>query len=201
MDTAVQLVKTYLQANGFFTVTEYPILEVMGDGASRTVTDIDVLGLRFPGAGGFSSTASTGGLRIAPDPALGINDSYIEAIIGEVKEGAASLNKAATDPAVLRAVLERFGEVDSEVADVLVEELARAGEAIHPAGIRVRLMVFASKPPDQRNFRYTWLGLGDVGAWLATQIRDNWDRVKAVQSKDPALGFLILFEKALRGEN
>jgi len=201
MDTAVQLVKTYLQANGFFTVTEYPILEVMGDGASRTVTDIDVLGLRFPGAGGFSSTASTGGLRIAPDPALGISSSYIEAIIGEVKEGAASLNKAATDPAVLRAVLERFGEIDSDVADVLVEELARAGEALHPAGIRVRLMVFASKPPDQRTVHYTWLGLGDVGVWLATQIRDNWDRFKAVQSKDPALGFLILFEKALRGES
>lgn len=200
MDTAVQLVKTYLQANGFFTVTEYPILEVMGDGASRTVTDIDVLGLRFPGAGGFSSTASTGGLRIAPDPALGIDDSYIEAIIGEVKEGAASLNKAATDPAVLRAVLRRFGEMDSDVAQTLVEELARTGEALHPAGIRVRLMVFASKPPEHRNPHYTWLGLGDVGAWLATQIRDNWDRVKAVQSKDPALGFLILFEKALRGE-
>ena len=27
MDTAVALVRSYLQANGFFTVTEYPILE------------------------------------------------------------------------------------------------------------------------------------------------------------------------------
>lgn len=200
MDTAVALVKTYLQANGFFTVTEYPILEVMGDGASRTVTDIDVLGLRFPGAGGFSSTASTGGLRIAPDPALGIDDSYIEAIIGEVKEGAASLNKAATDPAVLRAVLRRFGDMDHEVVGVLVDELVKTGEAHHPAGIRVRLMVFASKAPDRRNFRYSWHSLGDIGSWLATQIRENWDSVKTVQSKDPALGFLILFEKALRGE-
>jgi len=200
MDTAVQLVKTYLQANGFFTVTEYPILEVMGDGASRTVTDIDVLGLRFPGAGGFSSSDATGGLRIAPDPALGINDSYIEAIIGEVKEGAASLNKAATDPAVLRAVLRRFGDMDHAVAGMLVDELIKTGEAHHPAGIRVRLMVFASKPPDRRDFRYPWHGLGDIGSWLATQIRENWDSVKSVQSKDPALGFLILFEKALRGE-
>jgi len=200
MDTAVQLVKTYLQANGFFTVTEYPILEVMGDGASRTVTDIDVLGLRFPGAGGFSSSDATGGLRIAPDPALGINDSYIEAIIGEVKEGAASLNKAATDPAVLRAVLRRFGDMDHAVAGMLVDELIKTGEAHHPAGIRVRLMVFASKPPDRRDFRYPWHGLGDIGSWLATQIRENWDSVKSVHSKDPALGFLILFEKALRGE-
>lgn len=200
MDTAVQLVKTYLQANGFFTVTEYPILEVLGDGASRTVTDIDVLGLRFPGAGELSATSSTGGLRIPPDPALGIDDSYIEAIIGEVKEGSASLNKAATDPAVLRAVLRRFGQMDPDVAKVLVDELIRTGEALHPAGIRVRLVVFASKPPDRRNFRYTWFGLGAIGAWLAAQIRDNWDSVKAVQSKDPALGFMILFEKALRGE-
>jgi len=29
MDTAVALVRSYLQANGFFTVTEYPILEVI----------------------------------------------------------------------------------------------------------------------------------------------------------------------------
>ena len=48
MDTAVALVKTYLQANGFFTVTEYPILESVGL-TTRNVTDIDILALRFPG--------------------------------------------------------------------------------------------------------------------------------------------------------
>jgi hypothetical protein len=201
MDTAVALVKTYLQTNGFFTVTEYPILEVMGDGVPRTVTDIDVLALRFPGAGGSSSNAQTRGLAIAPDPALDVSDGYIEAIIAEVKEGAAELNRAATDPDVLHVVLRRFGDMDPAAADGIVNELIRTGEAHHPAGIRVRLMVFAGKPPDRRSFRYPWMSLGAVGSWLTSQVRENWDRVKTVQSKDPALGFLILFEKALRGES
>ena len=201
MDTAVALVKTYLQANGFFTVTEYPILEVMGGGETRTVTDIDILALRFPGAGGFGTSGSTTGMRVEPDTELGIDDSVIEAIIGEVKEGSADLNKAARDPEVLRAVLRRFGAMDEDVADSLVDDLVRTGTAHHPAGIRVRLMVFASKPPSRRKFRYSWVSHASIGSWLQEQVRDNWDRVKAVQSKDAALGFLILFEKARRGES
>lgn len=201
MDTAVALVGSYLQANGFFTVTEYPILEMITGEATRTVTDIDVMALRFPGAGGTSSTATTGGLRITPDPALGITDQYIEVIIGEVKEGAAELNKAARDPDVLAAVLRRFGQMRDDVSDRLVAELIESGNAMHPAGIRMRLMVFASKPPNRRIVGYEWLSLGDIAAWLRTQVHENWDRMKAVQSKDPALGFLILFEKASRGED
>jgi hypothetical protein len=90
--------------------------------------------------------------------------------------------------------------MDPKIAGVLVDELIKTGEAHHPAGIRVRLVVFASKPPDRRGFRYSWYGLGAIGAWLSEQIRENWESVKAVQSKDPALGFMIMFEKALRGE-
>ena len=200
MDTAVALVKTYLQANGFFTVTEYPILEAMADGETRTVTDIDILALRFPGAGGFGTTSPTTGMRLAPDPALAVDDEVIEAIIGEVKEGSADLNKAARDPEVLQAVLRRFGAMESDVADSLVADLIRTGNAQHPAGIRVRLMVFASKPPSRRKFRYSWVSHGAIGSWLQEQVRENWDRVKTVQSKDAALSFLILFEKARRGE-
>jgi hypothetical protein len=200
MDTAVALVKSYLQANGFFTVTEYPILEMLTGEAARTVTDIDVMGLRFPGAGGPGSDATTGGLGIAPDPALDISDRYIEVIIGEVKEGAAVLNRAARDPEVLSAVLLRFGQMRKEVSDKLVEELIESGVAMHPAGIRMRLMVFASKPPTRKNVHYQWLSLGEIATWLRAQVHDHWDSIKAVQSKDPALGFLILFEKASRGE-
>ena len=201
MDTAVALVKSYLHANGFFTVTEYPILEVLEEGSTRTVTDADVLALRFPGAGGIESTASTGGLRIPPDPALELTESHIEVIIGEVKEGAAVLNKAARDPDVLAAVLRRFGQMDETVIESLVRDLSSSGTAFHPAGIRFRLMVFASKPPTRRTFSYHWMSLGTIGFWLAEQVRENWDKVKTVQSKDPALGMLILFEKAQRGES
>jgi hypothetical protein len=201
MDTAVALVRSYLQANGFFTVTEYPILEMIGEATPRTVTDVDVLGLRFPGAGGVGSDATTGGLRIPVDPALGLDDSVIEVIIGEVKEGAAILNKAARDPLVLAAVLLRFGHMNRDVVDGLVAELIETGVAHHPAGIRIRLAVFATKPPTRQNVKYEWISIGEIAKWLQAQVHENWDRVKTIQSKDPALSFLILFEKASRGES
>jgi hypothetical protein len=200
MDTAVALVKSYLQTNGFFTVTEYPILEMLEGTDTRTVTDIDVLALRFPGAGGAESTSTTGGLRIHPDPILSLDESHIEVIIGEVKEGAAVLNKSARDPEVLQAVLRRFGHMHPDVANGLVRELITSGTGYHPAGIRVRLMVFASKPPAHLPVPYEWISLGRAATWLQEQVRENWDRVKTIQSKDPALGMLILFEKATRDE-
>ncbi len=200
MDTAVALVQSYLYANGFFTVTEYPILETIAPGTSRTVTDIDVLALRFPGAGEGDGDATTSGIVLAPDPKLGISDEYIEVIIGEVKEGAAVLNKAARDPDVLHAVLGRFGKMRDDVADELIEELVRTGTAVHPAGIRLRQMVFASKPPTKRQIRYTWISHGHIAAWMREQVRTHWGKLKTIQSKDPALSFLLLFEKALQGE-
>jgi hypothetical protein len=200
MDTAVALVRSYLQANGFFTVTEYPILESI-DEATRTVTDIDILALRFPGAGGVGSEASTGGIRIQPDEALNLSRDNIEVIIGEVKEGAAELNKSARSPKVLAAVLRRFGQMKPEVIDEIVAELVETGTATHPAGIHLRLAVFATKPPTRRKIRYEWISIGHIATWMQEQVHDNWDRLKAVQSKDPALGFLLLFEKASRGES
>lgn len=200
MDTAVALVKTYLQANGFFTVTEYPILESIGV-TTRTVTDIDVLAMRFRGAGGLTSESPTGGIRIEPDTALGLSDAQIEVIIGEVKEGAAELNKAARDPAVIAAALRRFGELSPEAEEEIVKDLLDDGEAVHPAGLRIRQVVFATKPPSRRNNPYVWMNIGDIAEWMQTQVEAHWDKLKAVQSKDPALSFLLLFEKARRGES
>ncbi len=200
MDTAVALVRSYLQINGFFTVTEYPILESIGL-TTRNVTDVDVLALRFPGAGGFGSESPTGGLRIEPDPELDLSDGQIEFIIGEVKEGAAELNKAARDPAVVAAALCRFGAMRTEVEDELVRELIETGVAFHPAGIRLRQMVFATKPPAQRRYSYRWMDIGHIAEWMTAQVRQHWDQIKTVQSKDPALSFLLLFEKARRGES
>lgn len=200
MDTAVALVRSYLQTNGFFTVTEYPILESIGL-TTRNVTDVDVLALRFPGAGGFGSESPTGGLRIEPDPELDLSESQIEFIIGEVKEGAAEMNKAARDPAVVAAALCRFGAMESEVEDELVKELIETGVAFHPAGIRLRQLVFATKPPTDRRYAYRWMDIGHIAEWMTDQVQQHWDQIKTVQSKDPALSFLLLFEKARRGES
>ena len=202
MDTAVSLVQSYLFANGFFTVTEYPILETLTPGSSRTVTDIDMLALRFPGAGDSQRAATTSGIVLQPDPALELSDNYIEVIIGEVKEGAAELNKAARDPDVLTAVLDRFGRMKPEVEAQVVRELVRTGTAVHPTGlVRFRLMVFASQAPSRRRIRYTWISHGHIVGWMRNEVRTHWEQLKTIQSKNPALSYLILFEKALRGED
>ncbi len=200
MDAAVALVQTYLYANGYFTVTEYPILEHMASSTPRTVTDVDVLAVRFPGAGSISIDGDTGGIAFEPDPALDTSDETIDVIIGEVKEGAAELNHAARDPLVLRAAIGRVGRIRPEIADQIVDSLIKSGHAMHPAGIRLRLMVFASKPPTRRHVPYTWMSHGHISLWLREQLRSRWDVVKSVQSKDPALGFMLLDEKAVRGE-
>lgn len=49
VDTAVALVQTYLQLNGYFTVTEFPVIESSGPGG-RSVTDLDTLAVRFRNA-------------------------------------------------------------------------------------------------------------------------------------------------------
>jgi hypothetical protein len=201
MDTAVSLVQAYLYANGYFTVTEYPILEQIGTDAPRTVTDIDILAVRFPGAGAINESASTSGITLEPDPELDLSEEMIDVIIGEVKEGAAELNKAARDPAVLTAVCGRIGRISPEIAEQVVADLIRTGTAIHPAGIRLRQMVFASRPPSRKNVAYTWIRLGRITIWMRDRIRDHWDSMKAIQSKDPALSFMLLREKAERGED
>lgn len=201
MDTAVALVQTYLYANGFFTVTEYPVLEQMDTTHPRTLTDVDVLAVRFPGAGSISLNGGTGGVEVHPDPILGPSERYIEVVIGEVKEGAAELNRSAQDPLVLRAAIGRVGKIKPEIADALVADLIATGTAMHPAGIRLRQIVFASKPPSRPNPTYTWVSHGHITKWLVEQVRDNWEIYKSIQSKDPALGFVLLHEKGLRGED
>jgi hypothetical protein len=201
MDTAVALVQAYLYANGYFTITEYPILEQIGTGTPRTVTDIDVLAVRFPGAGAINESQSTSGINLEPDPRLDLSDEMIDVIIAEVKEGAAELNKSARDPAVLTAVCGRIGRISPEIAEDIVADLIATGTAIHPAGIRLRQMVFASRPPNTRKVPYTWISHGHITIWMRNQIREHWDTIKTVQSKDPALGFMLLREKAERGED
>jgi len=200
MDTAVSLVQAYLYANGYFTITEYPILEQIGTDTPRTVTDIDVLAVRFPGAGAINAGVNTSGITLEPDPELDLSEDMIDVIIGEVKEGAAELNKAARDPAVLTAVCGRIGRISPEIAEGIVADLIETGTAIHPAAIRLRQMVFASRPPAKRRVPYTWVSHGHITIWMRNQIREHWDVIKTVQSKDPALGFMLLREKAERGE-
>ncbi len=206
MDTAVGLVEAYLRVNGYFTVTEYPLVETCKYGDYRTATDLDVLAFRFPGAGRLvpfqtGKTASDGGMpAFSPDPHLGGVSDQADMLIGEVKEGRAELNSAARDPVVLRAVLSRFGCCSPEHMPGVVQGLLQNGRARTHCGHLVRLAAFGSLPPLSNAGNYEAISLGHIHDFLEAYIREHWDVLCHAQFKDPAFGFEMMLEKARRGQ-
>jgi hypothetical protein len=202
MDNAVALVQAYLRVNGYFTVTEYPVVEAMKSGEFRTATDLDLLAFRFPGAGRpivVSRGRTAAEHTFTPDAELGIAPGEADMLVGEVKEGRARLNEGAANPAVLRHVLTRFGCCPAEDAPGQVDELLRKGHTVLPSGHRLRLVVFASLPPDSPGPRYRTVFLGHVVRFLQGYLREHWEALRHAESKDPAFGFLVMIEKALAG--
>lgn len=206
MDNAVALVESYLRVNGYFTVTEYPVVELARNGGCRTATDLDILAFRFPGAG-RAVPASQAGLQgepetalFAPDPELGCSAEQADMLIGEVKEGRAELNRGARDPAVLRAVLTRFGCCHPSHVPEVVKSLLRDGCAKTHCGHTVRLVAFGSLPAYAENPRCRVITLGHVEGFLRDYMREHWDVLRHAQFKEPAFGFLLMLEKARAGQ-
>jgi hypothetical protein len=203
MDNAVALVRAYLHVNGYFTVTEHPVLEAERHGGFRTVTDLDLLAFRFPGAGRRiygvgAEAAGRHGPRFEPDPALGVPADRADMLVAEVKEGRARFNEAMRDPAALEAALARFGCCDPVHASGLANELLGRGHATLPGGHEARLAVFASTTESPGRPGALVVGLGHVVRFLQEHLRAHWPLLKHAQLKDPALGFLATLEKALR---
>ena len=201
MDTAVALVQSYLYMNGYFTVTEFPVIELLASGEYRSVTDVDILALRIPGAGRTDESDPTRSPFIASDPALDIDETRLDMIVGEVKEGKAELNAAARDPAVLTAGLRRFGYIDDETVTDLIQQLLGDGEAFHPGGARIRLCAFGGRPPYRRDASYHWMLHADLTSYIHETLTDHWAAAQTIQSKDPALSFIMLMEKAARARD
>lgn len=203
MDNAVSLVQAYLRLNGYFTVTEFPVIEAARHGGHRTATDIDVLAFRFPHAARLVPRDGRGGaldtIIDAPDPALGVPPDAPDMLIGEVKESRAELNAAATDPAVLRAVLVRFGCCRDTEADGAVQALIRRGSAETSPGHTTRLIAFGSHAPGGRPPHYAIVLLEQVVAYLESYIATNWDVLRHAEFKDPAFGFLVTLFKSGHG--
>ncbi|MDV3294815.1 MAG: hypothetical protein LOY01_03225 [Brachybacterium paraconglomeratum] len=198
MDNAVALVQAYLRLNGYLTVSEHPVIARQGNGA-RMVTDLDMLAIRFPQMRqGVLDDGTAEADSRAPDPALALVEGLVDMLIGEVKEGRAELNAAATNPAVLRAALLRFGCCGADEAVAAVDQLQRRGTAVLSAGHRVRLVAFGSTAPGAGHPRHLTITLAHVVEFLTAYVRREWDVLRHTDSKDPALGMLMLLEKARR---
>ncbi len=200
MDAAVSLVQTYLRVNGYFTVTEFPVVEHVSELDFRTATDLDLLACRFPSP----STAVVGeppndpGRRLgAPDPLLEIPEGSVDMIVGEVKESVAEFNPGGMRPDVLAAALARFGCCRPGAhAEKLVRTLLSRGRAETGHGHLVRLVAFGART-DARG-PYLQVSLDRVVKHLEAYVHDNWSVLRHTQSKDPALAFQMIREKARR---
>lgn len=202
MDNAVALVQAYLRVNGYFTVTEYPVVEVTRGRTYRTATDLDLLAFRFPHAGQLVPARR---LRAGADemqhsvvdPALDVPAGLGDMLVGEVKEGRGVLNVATTDPAVLRAALVRFGCCSRGEAPSLVDALLRDGRTVLPVGHRIRIAVFGSTTEGTVGGKYLAISLGHIIDFLQRFLREHWEVLRQAEHKDPAFGFLVLLEKTL----
>ena len=183
MDNAVALVRAYLQLNGYFTITEYPVLRKMGDGSFRTLTEVDVAAFHLP----------SGERDFLPDPTLRVPVGKPDMIIGEVKEGRAEINESATDPDVIAKVLRRFGCCAAEEARQVALLLLARGAADTQAGHSVRLVAFGTSRDAPGN--YLKVMLSDVVAYVDRYIAENWEVVRAAGAKDPIFGVMVLLAK------
>ena len=201
MDNSVALVQAYLRINGYFTVTEYPVIASRGDGQYRTATDLDVLAFRFPNAGRLVPGKRPGRDEdhFSVDEVLHTTTEHADMLIGEVKEGRAELNEAASDPAVLRAVLAGFGCCSREDAPRIAETLIRDGSALLTSGHRIRMVLFASIVAGADNSRQVVISLGHIVQFLRSYLNEHWEVLRHSDTKDPAFGFLMTLAKAERG--
>ena len=146
MNMGVALVQPYFRPPGYLAVSGYQILEAMRGGEHQIATYIDILAVRFPHASQLvpdEGRSSVGDMEPqATDQALGLDPAHVDTIIGEVKVGAAEINRAASDLAVPRSALMRFGyrvhQETARIVDALMPDAPRSIErAIESASSRL----------------------------------------------------------------
>jgi hypothetical protein len=195
MDPAVGLVQAYLRLNGFLTVTEYPVLARARAGFF-SLTDIDVLAVRFPNAQDWISGKGAGSVQLENDPLLDIQPHCLQMIIGEVKEGPAKLNRHAYSPAVIETAIRRFGCCEEKPRDVALQVVQSGSAETHVGDLkcRIRMMVFGGSgggdSPD-----YDFVGLRHIAEYLNRFAERHQEMFTTAQPKDEILDLMALFAK------
>jgi hypothetical protein len=202
MNAGVALVQSYLNLNGYFTVTEFPVIRGQRGGGYEEVTDLDILAVRFPGARHVVPRGRPGpqdDLSFEMDPALSPIPDAVDVIIGEVKEGKARLNDATRRTDVLHAALSRVGCVPASSMDRVVDQLQARGEARVDPGTggtvsRIRILAFGDGTGGRRE-GYRVMPLEDVAAFVNGFLERYHDVLHPVDLSDQVLGILHLLRK------
>lgn len=202
MNVGVRLVQSYLYLNGYFTVSELPVIRQKHGGDFEEVTDLDVLALRFPRAEYVVPRGRAGpddDLRMGVDRVLVSDDTVMDVIIGEVKEGKARVNDTLRSPAALETALRRVGCCPEVLMSRTVEHLSRRGEATlstDEAGIpaRIRLVAFGSGTTGDRN-GYEVVSLKHVAHFVSSHLDRYHEVLQPADLGDTPLGLLHLLRK------
>jgi hypothetical protein len=198
MDIAVNLVENYLRLTGYMTLSEFEVQRRDKDGRFKSVTDIDIMGIRFPGdiyIGDPHGPADYEMLLI-DDPVLEHEANTIDVIVGEVKQGQAEFNPGIKDYGVLHSMLRRVEWVYDIGVGEVIDGLQREGlhRAPSKAGavVRTRLVAFGRS-------RYSNLNTISISHIVTTMLEffeKHEDAFRPIQFREPAPALLSLLLKS-----
>lgn len=199
MDTAVGLVKAYLELCGYFVLTELPV-RARDKRGYHDVTDIDVIAVRFP-----HQPHPTSGPMVQPlhfllgtDPQLGTFAEGLDVIIGEVKEAEARINPHLRRRETVAFALRRIGCCPEEIVEEEALCVIRDGQRQHTmAGglkCRIRLVAFAGRGSSNRKSA-RFVALDHCARFIQDTLRESQEAVAGAQFKDPVMGVFALQAK------
>jgi hypothetical protein len=202
MDTAVGLVKAYLELCGYFVLAELPVRAAEG-GAYRDVTDLDIVAVRFPHPPLAlpRRVARPLDVFLGADPAFKTFEAGVDVIVGEVKEGHARLNPALRREETVAFALRRLGCCPEAEVSAQARAIARAGmhEMTMPGqvGCRLRLVTFAGYGYAPERGVLT-VSLSHCVQFIRERLREARDVLTGTQFKDSVLGLFALQDKLAR---
>ena len=196
MDIAVNLVESYLRLNGYLTLSEFEIQRRGENGMYETVTDVDIVGFRFPGDIYAVDDHDDCRMLQIHDPALELQPDTIDVILGEVKQGDAQFNPGLTRHEVLHSVLQRlewaYGVPISGVVDDLQERgLSEVPACAGTGTVRTRLVAFGRSPTTNLHT----VALSHILRTMVGYFQDLEEVLRPAQFKDPAPALLKLLVK------
>jgi hypothetical protein len=196
MDIAVNLVESYLRLNGYLTLSEMEVQKKTKTGLYETLTDVDIVALRFPGQI-YATDPHDKDCRmlLIDDDVLELESETIDVIIGEVKQGEAVFNPGLTRHEVLHTVLQRVEWIYATELDGVIGQLTESGVSLLPSRsgglVRTRLVAFGRADVSNLNT----ISLSHIVEAMVRFMDEFDDVLRPAQFKEPAQAFLRLLAK------
>ncbi len=200
MDVAVNLVESYLRLNGYLTLSEFEVQKKMKSGLYETVTDVDMVALRFPGDvyAADSNDDDECRMLLIQDPGClrCSQEETIDVIIGAGRnKGEAVFNPGLTRHEVLHSVLHRIEWVYAGGLDEVIDQLTNDGLSLVPARsggqVRTRLVAFGRSDVSNINT----VSLTHIFEAMINFMDEFDDVLRPAQFKEPAPAMLRLLAK------